>query len=86
MHEIVATSRVMQNYQTVVPAQIRQRVHAEIGDLLVWTLEDSKIEVVRRKKPSLENLINLGSAKKSTNAIELKKKIQRGEKLDDLRR
>ncbi len=84
MSTTLPISKVMERRQVVVPADVAKEMGIKVGDKLVWVKVDDRLEVFKLRKPSLLNLANLGSAKKPTNAVELKKMIQRGEKPNDL--
>ncbi len=63
-----------------VPAELRKRYGIGIGDEVVWIVENEEVKADFRKKPGLGNIVSLGhSAKKEANAVELKKRVQRGE-------
>ncbi len=88
MENYMASAKVMEHYQIVIPADMRKDMHINVGDILILRKEKGQIvisDVFKKKKPSLLNLVALGKAKKPTNAQDLKKRIQRGEKLHDLR-
>jgi bifunctional DNA-binding transcriptional regulator/antitoxin component of YhaV-PrlF toxin-antitoxin module len=73
-------SKISPGYQVAVPADLRKRFGIGIGDEIVWIVEDEQVRADFRKKPALENIASLGhSGKKGTSAVELKKRIQRGE-------
>lgn len=71
-------TRVSRGYQVVVPSQIRKRYGVEVGDELVWVVDDQGVRTDFRKKPGLENILSLGNSGKKESAVVLKKKIQRG--------
>lgn len=72
-------TKVSKGYQTVVPSELRAAHDISPGDKLVWREEDGKITVRVRKRKSLEDIIGIVSGKTRTDAVELKKKAQRGE-------
>jgi bifunctional DNA-binding transcriptional regulator/antitoxin component of YhaV-PrlF toxin-antitoxin module len=73
-------SKVSPGYQVAVPAELRRKYGIGVGDEVVWILEDEQVKADFRKKPTLENIASLGrSGKKGTSAVELKKRVQRGE-------
>ncbi len=64
----------------VVPAELRKRYGIGVGDEVVWTVENEEVKADFRKKPGLGNTVSLGhGGKKEASAVELKKRIQRGE-------
>jgi AbrB family looped-hinge helix DNA binding protein len=73
-------SKVSPGYQVAVPAELRKRFGIDVGDEIVWIVEDERVRADFRKRPALENIASLGhSGKRGTSAVELKKRIQRGE-------
>jgi bifunctional DNA-binding transcriptional regulator/antitoxin component of YhaV-PrlF toxin-antitoxin module len=73
-------SRVSAGYQVAVPAQLRKKYGIGVGDEVVWIVEDDLVKADFRKKPALENIASLGhGGKKGISAVELKKRVQRGE-------
>lgn len=72
-------TKISKGYQTVVPSELRAAYDISPGDKLVWREEDGKITVRVRKKKSLKDIIGIVSGKTRTDAVELKKKAQRGE-------
>jgi AbrB family looped-hinge helix DNA binding protein len=73
-------SKVSAGYQVAVPAELRRRFGIGVGDEVVWIVEDDQVRTDFRKKSTLENIASLGhSGKRGTSAVELKKRIQRGD-------
>lgn len=73
-------SKVSPGYQVAVPAELRRRFGIDVGDEVVWIVEDERVWADFRKKPALENIASLGrSGKRGASAVELKRRIQRGE-------
>lgn len=73
-------SKVSPGYQVAVPAELRRKYGIGVGDEVVWIVEDEQVKADFRKKPALENIASLGhSGKKDMNAVESKKRVQRGE-------
>ena len=76
----VIRTRVSPGYQVAVPAELRKKFGVGIGDEVVWILEGDQVKTDFRKRPDLQNIVSLGrSGKKGASAVELKKKVQRGE-------
>ena len=72
-------TKISKGYQVVVPSELRRRYDASIGDDVLWEISDNHVSVQLRKRPSLSNIARLGRGGKRSNAVELKKKIQKGE-------
>ena len=64
-----------------VPAKLRKRYAIGVGDEVIWILEGDEVKARFAKRPSLESIVAIGrsSAGKKEGAVELKKKVQRGE-------
>jgi len=72
-------TKVSKGYQTVVPAELREAYGISPGDRIVWEEEKGEIKIRVRKKKTLEDIIGIVSGREKTDAVELKKKAQRGE-------
>ncbi len=68
-------------YQTVVPARIRKAHQIIPGDILDWTDTEKGIIVQPRKKVTLQDITDLITTKGLPDAVELKKRVQKGEKI-----
>jgi len=76
----VTTTRIYKGFQTVVPSDIRKKIDLKQNDKLDWGIDsngDIKIKV--KKEKTLDDLSGLISLPYETDAVELKKKSQRGE-------
>lgn len=67
---------ISKGYQTVVPAKIRRAHDILPGDVLEWIDTEKGIMVQPRKKRTLKDIIGL--VKGEGNAVESKKRIQKG--------
>ncbi len=67
---------ISKGYQTVVPASIRKTYKIAPGDILEWVENEKGILVQVRKKRTLKDII--GIVKTEGDAVESKKKIQKG--------
>jgi bifunctional DNA-binding transcriptional regulator/antitoxin component of YhaV-PrlF toxin-antitoxin module len=76
---VVSKTKISRGYQTVVPAELRGAYDISPGDKLVWVEERGEIKVRIRKQKTLKDIIGMISGPKKTDAVELKKKAQRGE-------
>ncbi|MDP6154811.1 MAG: AbrB/MazE/SpoVT family DNA-binding domain-containing protein [Candidatus Thermoplasmatota archaeon] len=71
-------TKISKGYSTVVPAYVRKKMDIEPGDILIWELEGRELKVLPRKNVELENII--GIIDEGGDAVESKKKVQRGMK------
>lgn len=67
---------ISKGYQTVVPAKIRRAHDILPGDVLEWIDTEKGIMVQPRKKRTLKDIIGL--VKGEGDAVESKKRIQKG--------
>ena len=67
---------ISKGYQTVVPAKIRKAHKIVPGDVLEWIDTEKGIMVQPRKKRTLKDIIGL--VKEEGNAVETKKRVQKG--------
>jgi AbrB family looped-hinge helix DNA binding protein len=74
---MLSETKVSSKYQTVVPSKIRKQYDVEPGDILEWEETDEGVLVTFRKRRTLKDIIGIISV--PSDAVELKKKIQRGE-------
>lgn len=75
--EMVSETKVSKGYQTVVPSELRKDYDISPGDKLVWEEEKGEIKVRVRKRKTLADIT--GMIKAGGNAVEWKKRAQRGE-------
>jgi AbrB family looped-hinge helix DNA binding protein len=74
-------TKISNGFQTVVPSEIRKKFDITPGDHLEWVLTDDEVILRFRKKVTLEDIFGMVDGPE-TDAVELKKKVQRGEKID----
>jgi bifunctional DNA-binding transcriptional regulator/antitoxin component of YhaV-PrlF toxin-antitoxin module len=72
-------SKISKGYQVVVPSKLRKRYGISIGDEVLWQISDEGVSVQLQKKSDLTDILALGRSGKRSNAVELKKRIQKGE-------
>ena len=76
----VIRSKVSPGFQVAVPSELRKKFEVGVGDEVVWILEGDQVKADFRKRPSLQGIVSLGaSGRKGANAVESKRKAQRGE-------
>ena len=80
---MVTTTKIYDKYQTVILKEIRQKLDITKEDIVEWRLlENNDIRINIRKKSDFKDIIGMINTKKPTDAVELKKKAQKGEKID----
>ena len=72
---------ISKGYQTVVPAKIRKAHKITPGDVLEWSDTEKGILVQPRKKRTFQDIVGLIRTEGLPDAVELKKRIQKGEKI-----
>ena len=73
---MLSETKVSKGYQTVVPSKIRKAYNIIPGDILEWTDTNNGILVRPRKKRTLEDITGL--VRSEGDAVESKKKVQKG--------
>lgn len=73
-------TKISKGFQTVVPSDIRKKFDVGPGDVLEWKSTKNGAEVRFRKKVTINDIFGIVDGPK-TDAVELKKKVQRGEKI-----
>ena len=69
-------SKISKGFQTVVPSKIRKKFKIREGDLVEWIDTEDGASVKFRKQKKLKDIVGIVST--SSDAVELKKEIQRG--------
>jgi len=72
-------TRISKGYQVVVPSKLRKRYDVKVGDEVLWQISEQGVSVQLQWKTSLVDIVGLGHSRKESNAVDLKKKIQKGE-------
>lgn len=70
-------TKISKGFQTVVPKEIRKKMGIKPGDSLLWEERGDSAVVKPRKRKTLEDITGIISV--GGDAVELKKKVQRGE-------
>jgi AbrB family looped-hinge helix DNA binding protein len=73
-------TKISKGFQTVVPAEIRKKFNLGPGDMLEWVSTEEGVELKFRKKVTIDDILGMVDGPE-TDAVELKKKAQRGEKI-----
>ena len=72
-------TKISKGYQVVVPAKLRKKYCLIPGDRLLWEDRKGELRVRIRKRLTWKDIAGMVAGEKRTNAVELKKKAQRGE-------
>jgi bifunctional DNA-binding transcriptional regulator/antitoxin component of YhaV-PrlF toxin-antitoxin module len=74
------TTKIYAGYQTVIPLEIRKKLNITHNHVLEWTTtKEGEAKITFKKKKSINDIIGIAHSKEPTNAVEMKKKIQRGD-------
>jgi len=76
---MICETKISKGFQTVVPSDIRKKFDVNPGDIVKWEITEEGAKVSFRKKVTIEDIIGIVKGPK-TDAVELKKRVQRGEK------
>jgi AbrB family looped-hinge helix DNA binding protein len=77
----MAETKISKGFQTVVPAEIRKNFNVGPGDIMEWTTTKDGVNIKFRKKVSLLDIAGIVDTEDETDTVELKKRVQRGEKI-----
>ena len=72
-------TRISKGYQVVVPSELRKEYGVVEGDEVSWIASDQGVTTEFRKRPSIANIVGLGSSHERDSSVALKKRIQKGE-------
>lgn len=69
------TTKIYKNNQITIPSIIRKELDISEETVINWVLNPDKTITLKieNKKPSVKDLIGLGSSKEVTNAVDLKR-------------
>jgi len=73
---MLSKSKVSKGYKTVVPSAVRDSYRVEPGDFLEWIPGEDGVTVRFRKRQRLGDLAGIGG--RSSDAVAVKKRVQRG--------
>ena len=81
MRDIMVTqTKISKGFQTVVPSNIRKLFKVGPGDIVEWKTNKNKVEILFRKRRTINDVFGIIDGPQ-TNSVEIKKRIQRGEKI-----
>lgn len=71
----IINTKIYKNNQITIPSKIRKELNINSESSVNWILNNDKTITlkVENKKPSVKDLIGLGSSKEVTNAVDLKR-------------
>ena len=71
----VGTTKIYKNNKNKIPSKIRKELNISEDSLINWDLNPDKTITItiKSEKPSVKDLIGLGSSKEKTNAVDLKR-------------
>lgn len=73
-------TKISQGYQIVVPSEIRKNLNLEPGDFITWRSTDNGIIIEPFKDVTFEDICGIIDDEDELNAVQIKKRIQEGEK------
>ncbi|KZX17052.1 AbrB/MazE/SpoVT family DNA-binding domain-containing protein [Methanobrevibacter filiformis] len=78
---MVLTTKIYNKFQTVIPKEIREKLHITEDYLVEWYLDEKgEVKLKFVEDLSFENMAGIFSSPKPTDAVKLKKQVQRGKK------
>lgn len=73
------TTKLYNRYQTVIPAEIRKKIHVDPDSIIEWSInEKGKVELEFRKRVTEKDLIGLVKEELPYNSVEIKKRAGKG--------
>lgn len=71
----IITTKIYKNNQIIIPSKIRKELNISDNSCVNWILNNDKTITLKieNKKPSVKDLIGLGSSDNVTNAVDLKR-------------
>ena len=73
-------TKVSKGFQTVIPSKIRKKLNVQAGDCVKWSLHDNMVTIEFNKEVTFEDICGIIDDNSELNAVQIKKRIQRGEK------
>ncbi|MEG3225390.1 MAG: AbrB family transcriptional regulator [Methanobacteriales archaeon Met13] len=77
---MTSQTKISKGFQTVVPSKIRKMFKVGPGDIMEWIPTEYGVELKFRKRVTIDDVLGMVE-EPGTDAVELKKKAQRGEKI-----
>ncbi len=81
MNIMVITTKIYNKFQTVIPKEIREKLGISEDYLVEWYLDESReVKLKFVENLSFEDMAGIFKSDEVTDAVELKKLVQRGKK------
>jgi len=78
---MVLTTKIYNKFQTVIPKEIRKELNITKNHLVEWHLDESgEVKLKFIENLSFEDMAGIFKSDKHTDAVKLKKQVQRGKK------
>ena len=79
------STKIYKWFQITIPSEIRKKLNLELDDIVEWYFDErGKVNIEFRKKSNFEDIIGIGESIYKTDAVKMKKKVSKGEKLWNL--
>lgn len=78
---MICETKISKGFQTVVPSEIRKKIGIKPYDIVTWKVDNDKITVEFRKEVKFEDICGIIDTDVKTDAVILKKMVQKGEKI-----
>jgi AbrB family looped-hinge helix DNA binding protein len=77
---MIAKTNIYPKYQTTIPKEIRKKLELKENQVIEWNInEKGNVELKFREKHSFKDMAGIFKTKQKTDAVEIKKKVQKGE-------
>jgi AbrB family looped-hinge helix DNA binding protein len=73
-------TKISKGFQTIIPSKIRKKMNIQAGDRMKWKLTENTLTIEFNKEVTFEDIYGIIDENSELNAVQIKKRIQRGEK------
>ena len=80
MNIMVLTTKIYNKFQTVIPKEIREKLSITEDHLVEWYLDEGEVKLKFIENLSFDDMAGVFKTNKPTDAVKLKKQVQRGKK------
>jgi len=78
---MVLTTKIYNKFQTVIPKEIREKLGITEDHIVEWYLDETgEVKLKFIENLSFEDMAGIFSSDKPSDAVKLKKRVQRGKK------